>query len=261
MWFDTHAHLCDERFRDSLPEVLARAKAAGVTRITVIATDADSSRRAVELAAEHEMLYATVGIHPTYLREKKPGDWERIGELVREPKVIGVGETGMDRYWDESYMDLQNESFLHHLRLGKEHGLPVVIHCRDAEADVLAAFESFAATDQRPIHGIMHSFTGGIDFAERCIEFGLHISFAGMLTYKKNDALREAARTIPVDRLLVETDSPYLSPEPLRGKPNEPAHVIHTGACLARVCGVDRETMARQTTENALRLFALDRKS
>ena len=183
--------------------------------------------------------------------------WEQIVALAgSSPKVVAIGETGLDRYWDRAPFPLQEDYFARHLELGRTLGKPVVIHCREAEADVVrmlrAAFDHFG-----PVGGVMHSFTGDAATAAACVEMGLHISFAGMVTYKSATDLRAVARTIPADRLLVETDCPYLAPVPMRGKRNEPAFVAHTAAVLAVERGESIETLAQQTTANATRLFAL----
>ncbi|MCE9530376.1 MAG: TatD family hydrolase [Planctomycetes bacterium] len=254
MLIDTHAHLDDDRFRDDLPAVLDRATAAGVSRILTIGVDADTSAAAVRLTEQYPVLAAVVGIQPNHVAEMKPGDWERVLEMVQNPRVVAVGETGLDRYWDRAPFPLQEEFFDRHLQLARERNLPVVIHCREAEADVVrmlrAAFERHG-----PIAAVMHSFCGDSATAQACLAMGLHISFAGMLTFKNNDSLRQVAATIPLDRVLVETDSPYLTPMPFRGKRNEPAYVAHTAACLAGVFGISVEALAEKTTENARLLF------
>jgi TatD DNase family protein len=252
--FDTHAHLDDSRFRDDLPEVLERARQAGVERILTIGIDLDTSRKAVRLAEEHSLLRAVVGIQPNHVHESKPEDFAEIIRLLDSPVVVGIGETGLDRYWDKAPFDLQQQFFREHLRLCRKRTLPVVIHCREAEADVVAVLrEEFDRTG--PISGVMHSFTGDIETARSCLEMGLHISFAGMVTFKNNPALREVARTVPRERLLVETDSPYLAPMPHRGKRNEPAYVAHTATCLADLFQISPAELAEITTENARRLF------
>lgn len=252
-WIDTHAHLTHSQFEADLPEVLARARQANVAKIVVIGSDLASSRRAVELAHAHLDLHAVVGIHPTSLLEAGAVDWDEIRALSHDPVVVGLGETGLDNYWKEVPLEPQRESFLRHLEWSRQTELPVVIHCREAEDDVLALLDSFAASGAP--RGVMHSFTGSADTARRCLDLGLYISFAGMLTFKKNQSLREFARLVPLERLLVETDSPYLAPEPFRGKRNEPAHVVRTGECLAAIHGLTAPELARITTENALMLF------
>jgi TatD DNase family protein len=253
---DTHAHLDDEKFRDDLPEVLDRAAAAGVEQIVVIGTTAASSAACVELAAAHTLLVAAVGIQPNHVAEVKDGDWDRIVELAGRERVVALGETGLDRYWDYTPFDQQEDYFARHLQLARQRTVPVVIHCRDAEADVVRMLR--ADFDKHgPVRGVMHSFTGDAATARACLDMGLYVSIAGMVTYKKADNVREMAQTVPLDRLLVETDSPYLAPVPVRGKRNEPAFVAHTAAFLAELFGVNAKELGQQTTSNARALFGL----
>ena len=251
---DTHAHLDDAQFASDLPAVLERARAAGVETILTIATSAPSSAACVALAQRHAMLFATVGIHPNNISEASPTAWDEVLALVEHPRVVGIGETGLDRHWDVTPFAIQEEYFVRHLELARRSQLPVVIHCRDAEMDMLRVLRT-EFDRYGPIRGVMHSFVGDAAMAEACRAMGLYLSFAGMVTYKKATALRETAAQQPLDRLLVETDSPYLSPVPLRGKRNEPAHVVHTAACLAGLLGVRPEQLAEQTTKNAHSVF------
>jgi TatD DNase family protein len=255
-YIDTHAHLDDEQFQTDLPTVIERAAAAGVGRIVTIATTGPTSVACVSLAAKHPQLRATVGMQPNNLAEAAPADWDDVVRLADAPRVVGIGETGLDRYWDHTPFPRQEDYFARHLELARRKGLAVVIHCRMAEDDVLrmlrADFDSHG-----PIKGVMHSFTGDAATAEACLAMGLHISFAGMVTYKNAQNLRDVAKTIPLERLLIETDSPYLAPVPLRGKRNEPANVVHTAACLAGIKGVVPELIAEWTTRNALEVFGI----
>jgi len=251
---DTHAHLDDEQFRDDLPAVLDRAASAGVRQVVTVATTAASSAACVALAARFPALVATVGIQPNHVAEAAPADWDEVVRLVNSERVVAVGETGLDRHWDFTPFVQQEEYFARHLELGRLHGLPVVIHCREAEADIVRMLrEEFDR--HGPLRAIMHSFTGDAATADACVAMGLHISFAGMVTFKNAGALRDVAARVPLDRLLIETDSPYLAPVPLRGKRNEPAYVVHTAARLAAVRGLDLALVARQTTWNAHELF------
>lgn len=252
---DTHAHLQDDRLRRDLPAVLARARAAGVVQTVAIGITADDSAEVVEIAAEHPEVFAAVGYQPNGLLDAVEDDWRRIVDLARAPRVVAIGETGLDRYWDRAPFPLQQEWFRRHLALARERDLPVVIHCREAEADVVAALREFGP----PIRGVLHSFTGTRAQAEAFLELGLRVSFAGMLTFgnKALDGLREAAAAVPLDRLLVETDSPYLSPEPRRGRTNEPAHVAWTALKLAELRGLPPADLARAVASNARELFRL----
>jgi TatD DNase family protein len=253
---DTHAHLDDDQFRDDLAAVLDRAAAAGVRQVVTIATTARSSAACVRLAAQQAALLATVGIQPNHVAEVAPTAWDEVAALADKERVVAIGETGLDRYWDRAPFAQQEDYFARHLELARRHDLAVVIHCREAEADMVRMLR---ADYERhgPVKGVMHSFTGDLATAEACRAMGLYISFAGMVTYKNAQALRDVAARVPLERLLVETDSPYLSPVPLRGRRNEPAHVVHTAACLASVKGVDVALVAEHTTRNARRLFGL----
>lgn len=253
--FDTHAHLNVDAFDENLEEVLDRAKNAGVTGIIVIGIDAKTSRRASDLAAQYPgFLFAAVGIQPNSAAEAEAGDFGMIEELAGYPGVRAIGETGLDCYWDDTPIELQHEFFDRHLQLCRDTSLPMVIHMRESGGLIVQQLK-----DQPSVPaGVMHSFTGDVDLADECLDLGLCISFAGMVTFKKSDELREVAKRVPEDRLLVETDSPYLSPEPLRGKrPNEPARVEHTLRCLAKVREVSPQHLAEVTTVNAKRLFQL----
>jgi TatD DNase family protein len=252
--FDTHAHLADEHLAADLPSVIQRARAAGVTQILAIGTTAADSRQCLELARSHEGVLSSAGIHPNHAGEAQPGDWDEIVRLAGEDKVVALGETGLDLYWKDVPLAVQQYYFDRHIRLSQQTGLALVIHLRETAAEILTMLRD--ARQRGPLHGVMHSFTGTADQAAEFLALGLHISIAGMVTFKKSDDLRAVAAGIPADRLLVETDSPYLSPEPFRGKrPNEPARVVHTAECLARVRGMHIEDFSKQTTANAVSLF------
>jgi TatD DNase family protein len=253
---DTHAHLDDEKFQADLPAVLDRAAAAGVARVVTIATTAPSSAACVALAARYPVLAATVGIQPNHVAEAQPGDWDEVVRLATAEGVVALGETGLDRHWDYTPFPAQEDYFARHLDLARKHGLAVVIHCREAEADVVRVLRE-AYERHGPVRGVMHSFTGDWPTAEACLAMGLYVSFAGMVTYKNAGNLRDVARRVPLDRLLVETDSPYLSPVPVRGRRNEPAHVVHTAVCLAEVRGIEPAVLAEHTTQNARALLGL----
>jgi TatD DNase family protein len=253
---DTHAHLDDEQFQNDLPAVLQRAAAVGIEWVVSVATTAPSSAATVALAAKYPMLVATVGLQPNNLAEAAPDAWDEVRRLVESDKVVAIGETGLDRHWHYTPFAQQEDYFARHLNLARQRKLPLVIHCREAEADVLRMLRADYDC-HGPVHGVMHSFTGDAATAEACLAMGLYISFAGMVTYKNAQALREVAARIPLDRMLVETDSPYLAPVPVRGKRNEPANVVHTAACLAKVHGIETNVLAEQTTRNAQALFRL----
>lgn len=256
---DTHAHLDDERFAGDLPDVLQRAAEAGVEAVVCPGIGADSSESVVRLAEEHAILHAAVGIQPNHGAEAAEGDWERIVSLVDSRAVAAIGETGLDRYWDFTPIELQRELFDRHLQLARQRDLPVIVHCREAETDTLTMLRQAAA--RGALRGVIHAFSGDERFATACLDLGMHISLAGPVTYtnKKFRALRSAAKVVPDDRLLIETDSPYLVPHPLRGKQkrNEPALIRHTVEGLAELRGTSTAELVARTTANARELFGI----
>lgn len=252
---DTHAHLDQEDFDADRGDVIARARQSGVVAIVSVGITHESSRRTIELAEQYVGVYATVGIHPNECGHAAAEDWDRVVALVDHPRVVGLGETGLDNYWQRAALAVQQDYFDRHLRLAQQRDLPVVIHSRESTDDILAMLRE--ARRRGPLRGVMHSFTGTAEQAAECLDLGLEISFAGMVTFKKSDELRAVAATIPAERILVETDSPYLSPEPRRGRRNEPAHVRHTAMRLAEVRGASIADFAGQTTANACRLFRI----
>jgi TatD DNase family protein len=255
MLIDTHAHLDDDRFDTDRDEVVARAAAAGVSTIVAIGTTAENSRRVLDLARRYQGVFAAVGIHPNNAAQAQPGDWDSIVEMAQNDRAVALGETGLDRYWHDTPFEMQQDYFDRHLRQMQATGFPVVIHMRDCQADVLGMLRNARA--RGPLTGVMHSYTGDAAGAAECCELGLYISFAGMVTYKKSQELRDVAAGVPADRILVETDSPYLSPEPLRGKRNEPANVAHTARVVAAARGMSLDDFAALSTANAQRLFRL----
>lgn len=249
---DTHAHVFYGQYDADREAMLERARTAGVTRVVVVGTDAESSAQAFALAAQHPGLYPTAGIHPHDCAEKFATDRARIEELARDPRCVAVGETGLDFFRSLSPHDTQIESLRFHLALAREVAKPVIVHCRDAHprmAEVLA--------EQRSVIGVMHCWSMGADELAPYLELGYYISFSGVVTYPKNDANRAAARAVPQDRILVETDCPYLAPRTKRGQRNEPAYVCETLEVVARERGVSTAELARATSENATRLFGL----
>ena len=251
--FDSHCHLDPMRFGAELPEVLARARIAGVTRMAVIGTRAADSEAAAELAGREPGIVAAAGIHPNDVAEAEPGEWDRIERLAGSSRVAAVGETGLDWYRTTAPPELQREYFDRHLRLAQRLSLPVVIHTRESLRDTLDMLRE--AIGRGPLRPVLHSFTGTAEEAAEAIELGCHLGFAGMVTFRSSAAIREVATGVPLDRLLVETDSPFLAPEPFRGKRNEPANVVHTARCLALARGESLDLFAAATTANARRVF------
>lgn len=256
---DTHAHLDAAEFDQDRQAVITRARDAGLTAMICPAISADSSQAAIRLAEEHEDVFAAVGIQPNYCAQAAAGDWDRVVSLASHQRVVALGETGLDRHWDFTPFDVQRDYFDRHLRLAQARDLPAIIHCREAHADLLPMLRE--AVRRGPLRGVLHSFSSDRAMAEECLAMGLDISFSGAVTYtnKKFEPLREVARSIPRDRLLIETDSPYLTPHPLRGKQprNEPALIVHTAQRLAELRQENPADLAAQTTANARRLFRL----
>ncbi len=252
---DTHAHLEDGRLRADLAGTLARARSAGVVQLVAIGTTAADSAEVVALARSNPGVFAAVGIHPNEAVDATEGDWNVVAELAEGPTVVAIGETGLDRHWDRTPFDLQRNWFARHLDLAHRLGLPVVIHARDCLAELIDQLRDLG----RPVLGVQHSFTGSWEEARALLDLGLYLSFAGMLTYTNRslDPLRDVAARLPLDRILIETDSPYLSPHPFRGRPNEPARVTVTARRLAEIRGIDLRQLAHATTENARRLFRI----
>lgn len=257
MLFDSHTHLDQEEFDEVRPAVLDRARTAGVTEIVAVGTTAAASQKCVALAQEYDGVYAAVGIQPNYVAEAQAADWQQIEQLAQAPRVVAIGETGLDRYWDFTPFDAQQEYFDRHIRLAQQREMPFIVHMRDCDDDIMHMLRD--ARTRGRLSGVMHSFTGSAEMAAECVDLGLHISFAGMVTFKKSQELRACAAGIPAGRLLIETDSPYLSPEPVRGKkPNEPAYLLHTARLLAEVRSLSLEELAALTTTNARRLFRVE---
>lgn len=250
---DTHAHLTDPVFED-LDAYLKLAIDADVKGVLSIATTLDDAKLCVQQAQKYDAIKAAVGLHPNTCCKAASTDWDEIVELSRAEGVVALGETGLDKHWDDCPWDVQVDIFKRHLSLSRETELPVVIHTRDCAEETLEVLRQEAQLG--PLKGVMHSFTGPLAVAEGCLELGLYISFAGMVTFKNAADIREIAKRVPEDRILVETDSPYLTPDPHRGKrPNHPAMVRHTLEHVAKVREVSTESFAEITTANAERLF------
>ena len=248
---DTHAHLDSGQFNADRDTVIARAHAAGISHILTIGCDLESSRESVALALQHPNIYAAVGVHPHDASTVDPELLATLKGLCREEKVVAIGETGLDYYRDRSPREDQRRAFRAQLELAQELELPVIVHDRDAHDDVLAILREFSGPS---LQGVLHCFSGDLAMARDCLELGLYISIAGPVTYPKNTALREVVAGVSIDRLLVETDCPYLSPQKYRGRRNEPAHVRLTAEMVATVKGLSSEDVARITSHNAWKL-------
>ncbi len=254
--FDTHAHIDASAFEADRDEMMARASLAGVSHIVCIGASDEmkANYTSLALAAKHPCVYATVGVHPHDARVVDAACLEEIERLSFGPKVVAIGETGLDYHYDHSPREKQREVFRSFLQLAKRRSLPVVIHTREAEEDTIQIMREERAQD---IGGVMHCFSGTRGLAEAALELDFYLSFSGILTFKTAEEIREVAKACPKDRALVETDCPYLAPLPFRGKRNEPAFVKHTAEKLAELWGLSLEETARITHENARRFFRL----
>jgi len=253
---DSHCHLDMDRYGEDRDEVIARAVAAGVTTMVTIGAGGprECNHAAAALAREHAGIYATVGIHPHDASSVDDGVMEEIDGLAREPKVVGIGETGLDFYYDNSPRERQEEAMRRFTRLARERDLPLVVHVRDAYDLCARILREEGLGDGG---GVIHCFSGDRAAARTFLDLGLYLSFSGIVTFKNSDELRAAAKLTPADRLLIETDAPFLAPVPLRGKRNEPAYMLHTAALLAQLRGESLDAVATTTAENARRLFRL----
>jgi TatD DNase family protein len=252
---DSHAHIYGEEFAQDFDEMLARAKAADLSHIVVVGADLESSIKAVELVQRHKHLYCSVGIHPHDASQVTESCYDLIRKLaVDNSKVVAIGEIGLDFYRDRSPRDLQKEVFRRFIRMGREMSLPLIIHDRDAHEEVLQILREEKAAEAG---GVLHCFSGDLEMARECIDMGFYLSIPGTVTYPANEALREVVRGVKIENLLIETDAPYLSPVPFRGKRNEPAYVSKTAEKIAEIKGLSLEDVGRITSLNTRRLFAI----
>jgi TatD DNase family protein len=247
---DTHCHLEMKAFDGDRDEVVRRAREAGLEAVITIGSDLAGCKGAVELAGRYGLVYATVGIHPHDASSFNDETFAQLRTWIKKPRVVAVGEIGLDYHYDHSPRDVQREVFAMQLSFARESDLPVVVHSREAKADTLRILEESGVN-----RGVMHCFSGDVDMAAKALSMGLHISIAGPITFRNASRLKEVARMVPDERLLVETDAPYLPPEPVRGKRNEPAYVVHVAQELADLRGVSPRDIDRITTLNARRLF------
>jgi TatD DNase family protein len=257
MLVDSHCHLDNHQFDDDREAVIERASAAGVDRMMAIGTGEGPPdlEVAIRLADRHAALYATVGVHPHDANKADGQTYRRLEEVLRHSRVLALGEIGLDYHYDFSPRPVQRDVFIEQMRLASDAGKPIVIHTREAWDETLALIEQHWSPTALP--GVMHCFSGGPAEAERCVGLGFYLSFGGIVTFPKALEVQEAARTVPIDRLLVETDAPYLAPVPKRGKRNEPAFVLETARKVATLRGTSLEDIALQTTRNFDLLFKL----
>ena len=254
---DSHCHLTDTQFDDDRDVMLARAREAGVTRFITIGATGEfwHNDRAVALTQEYADVFATVGVHPHDAASITPETYARLRQLAQDPKVVGLGETGLDFYYDHSPREEQRTHFRAFIRLARELDLPLSMHVRDAYAEAAAIL---GEEGEGKVQGVMHCFTGSISEAQALLDLGLSISFSGIVTFKSAQSLRDVVPIVPLNRMLIETDCPYLAPVPYRGKRNEPGYVAHVATTLADVKGLSLEEVATATWRNTEQLFRLD---
>ena len=254
MLIDSHCHLDFPELEGDLNAVLARAESAGVGLLVTISTRVAQFDRLAAIVDAHDNVFCSIGTHPHNAAEEPDVTAAQLVEMSRHPKVVAIGEAGLDYHYDHSPRDAQAQSFREHIAAARETGLPLVIHSREADEDMARILEEESAKGAFPF--VLHCFTSGEDLARRGLALGGYVSFSGVVTFKKADALRAVAAAVPSDRILVETDAPYLAPEPHRGKTNEPAFVAKTAARVAGERGVSPDELAAATTENFFRLFS-----
>jgi TatD DNase family protein len=254
MLIDSHCHLDFPDFTEELDAVVARAREAGIGRMVTISTRVRQHTRVLAVAERFADVFCSVGTHPHHSAEEPEVDARMLVSLAQHPKIVAIGEAGLDYHYDNSPREAQEKSFREHIAAARETGLPLVIHSRDCDADMARVLEDEAGKGAFP--AVLHCFTGGRDLALKAIDLGLHVSFTGILTFKRSDDLRAIARDLPADRIMVETDAPYLAPLPYRGQRCEPAYTVETAKVLARARGVSLEDIAQITTENFFRLFS-----
>lgn len=254
MLFDSHAHLNDAKFQEDREEMIIRAKKDGVSRILNVGYNRQTIEETLQLIDAYDFIYAAIGWHPHEAKDCTDEDLEWIRSLSAHPKVVALGEMGLDYYWDNSPRDIQKEVFRKQIRMAKELGLPIVIHDRDAHEDVLQILQEENAAE---VGGVMHCFGGDEAFLEECLQINFYIGLGGPVTFKNGHLAKKIAQLVPEDRLLIETDCPYLAPHPYRGKRNESSYVRLVAEEIARLRGVSLEEIAQITMENANRLFQL----
>ena len=254
-WFDSHCHVDEEAFDEDRQEVLSRMKANGITRCAVIGSDMETSRRAAAFAAAHSGIVAAGGFHPHEASRFREEDLDELKEMYQHRRINAIGEIGLDFHYDHSPRDVQREVCIRQMELAWELKAPVAYHIRDAHQEMLEIMKSMKA---RLTGGIIHCFSGSAEIAKEYLKLGYDISFAGPLTFKKAPRLQEAVRLVPKERLLIETDSPYMAPEPVRGRRNEPANVRYVGLKMAELRGEKTEEVAAYTTANAMRIYGIN---
>ncbi|MDH2454693.1 TatD family hydrolase [Priestia megaterium] len=255
MLFDTHVHLNAEQYEDDLQEVINRALEKGVQNMVVVGFDEPTIKKAIQIAETYDFIYASVGWHPVDAVDMTDEHLAWIEELAQHPKVVALGEMGLDYHWDKSPKEVQKDVFRRQIRLARKVNLPIIIHNRDATEDVVTILKEEHVEE---VGGIMHCFTGSIEVAKQCMDMNMYISFGGPVTFKNAKKPKEVATELPLDKLLIETDCPYLTPHPFRGKRNEPGYVSYVAEQIAELKGITYEELAAMTTANAKKLFGIN---
>jgi TatD DNase family protein len=254
MLIDSHAHLDDERFDKDRDSIIKSLKESGIELVINPGADVSSSIKAVALSEKYDNIYAAVGVHPHDVKDMDENTIELLRSFSKREKVVAIGEIGLDYYYDNSPRDIQRKMFKEQLELAKEVGLPVIIHSRDAAGDT---FDILKEAQDGTLRGVLHCYSGSVEMAMDYVDMGFYISLGGPVTFKKSRVPKEVAKAVPIERLLIETDSPYLTPEPYRGKRNEPIYVRYVAGVIAELRGMTFEELASKTAENAKRLFRI----
>lgn len=254
MLIDTHAHLDFDEFKDDMENILAQAKEAGVEKIVVPGVTFQDLDRVIALAEKYDNIFAAVAIHPSEAKSWNEGSYELLKTYAQHPKVVAIGETGLDHYWDKTFNDVQEFVFKEHIRLAKELNKPIIVHDRDAHEDTFRVLKETKATE---VGVVMHCFSGSVEFAEQCVKQGFYIALGGPVTFKNAHKPKEVARHVPIDRLVLETDSPFLTPHPFRGKTNNPSMVKLVAEEIARLREMSFDELSDITTANAQRFFGI----
>lgn len=255
MLIDTHAHIDMEDFGADFEQMLARAQENGVQKIIIPAVEPSTFERVLKTAEKSPNLYASIGVHPEDAKNFDEKALNLMEKMIKHPKVVAVGEIGLDYYWDRSYNDVQKAVFEAQIEFAKKHDKPIIVHDREAHGDSL---EILKRTNAAEVGVVMHCFSGSPEFALECVKEGFYIALGGVVTFKNAKKMKEVAKIVPLERLLLETDSPYLTPVPFRGKRNEPAYVKYAAEEIANLRGIGFEELARATTENAIKIFRLN---
>ncbi len=253
MLIDTHVHLNNDALYENVEHYIKKATDEGVKTFIVIGYNPMMNERAIKIAETYENVYASVGMHPTYVKDMQKGDVELFTKQLSHPKVKAVGECGLDYHWDKENPEAQKEMFAKQIELSKALDMPISIHMRDATEDTYNVLKAFA-----PVKGIMHCYSGSKEYAERFLDLGLHISLGGPVTFKNAKKPKEVAKIVPLDKLLIETDAPFLAPHPYRGKQNDSSYLPLIAQSIAELKNTDYETIAKHTTQNAKKLFGLE---